>query len=201
MGFGMGGNTFGKILDPAGLFDEGGMFGKQKGIDTSVQDAFIRQLMGQSETLFNQSQPIRQQQLGMFGDVMSGKFDPTTSPMYASIFSNAKNATEDQYNLARENVIGGTARGGAQTGALGNLEMARAGTMSSLPAQISQGIIQDLMGKAYGSVFPQSGDSAAQTAMGGLNQMTNVQLQQALMKQQQNSSNMQGLGSLIALFA
>jgi hypothetical protein len=160
---------------------------------------FIRQLTLQSTALFDQSQPLRQQQLGMFGDVMSGKFDPTTSPMFAPIFSSAKGATESQYNLARDAVLGGTARGGAQTGALGDVEMARAGTMSSLPAQISQGIIQDMMGKAYGSVFPESGASSAQSAMSGFGTMAGIQQNRELMDMQQQQSQQQGLGSILGL--
>lgn len=187
------------MLDPMNLFT--GTLRNKPPISENEQAMtdFIRQLTRQSTTLFDQSQPLRQQQLGMFGDVMSGKFDPTTSPMFAPIFSSAKGATEDQYNLARDAVIGGTARGGAQTGALSDVELARAGTMSSLPAQISKSLIQDMMGKAYGSVFPESGAASAQSAMSGFGTVAGIEQNRKMMELQQQQNQSSGLGSIIGL--
>lgn len=195
---GMNEATIGSIFDPLGSF-KGAYTPNRTSENEYAMTDFLRQLTNQSTTLFNQSQPLRQQQLGLFGDVMSGKFDPTTSPMYAPIFSSAKGATEDQYNLARENILGGTARGGAQTGALANVELGRAGQMSSLPSQISAGIMKDLMDKAYGSVFPNSGDSSAQSAMSGFGTMAGIENNKKMMAMQQQQNQSSGVGSLIGL--
>lgn len=181
----------------AGLFQEGGMFGPAKGLDTAAQDAFIRQLTEQSNTLFSQAQPLRQDFFGLFSDVMSGNFNPMDNAATAGPFSSMKGNIEGQYGLAKDAILANTARGGAQTGALADLEMSRAEQASSLPSMIAQ----QLVNQAYGSIFPTSGDSSASSAMSGFNSVAGQKMQQQLMQQQQQSSNMQGIGSLLAMVA
>ena len=148
-----------------------------------------------AEQLFAETSPLRQSFLSQFGDVAGGGYDPTKDPRYANLFGIARGGMEKQYGVAREDILGGTPRGGGQIAALANLATSRAQDVGSLPSIISADLMSDLSNKAYGAAFqaPQtslSGLSGAASAYGG-----RLASSQAAAAQQQ-AGLYQGLGML-----
>ena len=145
-----------------------------------------------SKKLFEEGDPLRKQMYGQFGDVMSGNFDPMTSPMFSSTFATGKKSVEDQYGLAKDNILSSMPRGGSMGDALQNVELARAEQASSLPAMISEGIMKDMMTKAYGSVFPTANPITGLSSAAGIEanrDMSNQQIQAQYDMMQQNQMN------------
>jgi hypothetical protein len=87
------------------------------------------------------------------GANQQGRYDPTELPTYAPLFGLQKQSLESQYQQAKKNIMGQVPRGGNLAGSLGNLEMNRAATMGALPAELSGGILGDMLNKAYGVAF------------------------------------------------
>lgn len=142
--------------------------------------------------MFEESEPTRQAMFGNFEDIAAGRFDPTTSPMYAPSFAAAKEGISDQYGLAKENIMSNLPRGGAMAGALTDLELERAKTESGLPAMMAQQIIGDMTNKAYGAAF-------GQTPVAGLNMAGQLAAGQQQAAAQQESALYGGLGSLMSM--
>jgi hypothetical protein len=59
--------------------------------------------------------------------------------------------------------------------------------------------MKDLMDKAYGSIFPASGDSAASTAMSGFGTMAGIENSKKALAAQQQADQSGGMGDLIGL--
>ena len=100
--------------------------------------------------LFRESTPLR---VGLTEDLMdfqSGQMSPTESPMFAPAFSTMKGAVEDQYGVAKENILRSMPEGGALSGSMADLEMARAGDIGRGTAGLTTGIVQDMLNKSYG---------------------------------------------------
>ena len=191
-----------KGWDVLGLFKEGGAFGPAA-IDP--MDALTKwQMYQQSNQLFKETTPTRQGFNKQFEDLFSGQFNPEESPMYAPVFAAGKKGIEGQYDVARENVLANLPRGGTMNQGLTDIETSRAEQASSLPSMISQSIVEDLMNKAYGSVFPVSGSGAGvgMSGLSGLMQMINqnsIAAQQA--QAQKSSSLMSSLGGILGMFS
>lgn len=129
-----------------------------------------------AKELFQETTPMRQNLEGQLMGATQGKMPEAYSPVYGA----GKGAIESQYGTARENIIGSTPRGGAQTQALSNLEFARAGDLGDLTANLSQ----DAYNKAYGVAF-----QTPQTSLAGMGSAgsTYGARQAALMNSQSNS--------------
>ena len=114
------GDLFGGILGGGG---GGGAPQSNPSADAAAQIA---------QQLFGQTQPIRNQLIGQIGtDLAAPDFTGLmNSPMQQAI----KQATEQQFQVARQRTIANTPRGGALTGALANLEGARAGSLAQSQA-------------------------------------------------------------------
>ena len=136
---------------------------------------------------------------------MPGSYDPRIIPTYSPLYNAARSGLESQYDVARQQILGGTARGGAQTAALSSLDRGRAYDVGSLQSQITGSLVQDMINKAYGVAW-----STPQTSMSGLgtasttygsrsNTATAVAAQQALAQQQQTNTAMTGIGSAIGM--
>lgn len=91
-------------------------------------------------------------------------YDPRNLPAFAPLYNLSKTGLEDQYGVAKENILANMPRGGAMGRALGNLETGRAKDVGSLQASISAPIIQDLYNKAY----DMSWKTAPTLGMGGI---------------------------------
>lgn len=143
-----------------------------------------------AQQIYGETADVRGGFLEQYEGLLSGEFDPQTSPMFAPAFAMGKEGIEGQYGVAKENILANMPRGGAQLGQLGGLEMARAGQSASLPAMISQNIMGDMMGQAYGAAFGAPGQ-----AMQGFGQAANIYGQQ----QAAQSNLMADLGLAIGL--
>lgn len=117
---------------------------------------------------YGATDPLRDATLAQLGAAMSGGYSPKADAMYAPMFSSQKAGIEAQYGNARDNILAGTARGGAQTTALGNLEMQRAQDMGTLPAQLSAQILEGIINQARSTALGSTGQ--AQSAFGNLAQ-------------------------------
>lgn len=150
---------------------------------------------GIAQKTYEQTDPLRTAMLSQMGDLVSGGYDPTKSPLYAPLFTTARTAPEAQYQVARDSILAGTPRGGGQTAVLGELARARAQEVGELPAMLSNNILQDLLSKTYGAAF-----NAPQTSMAGLSSIAGSYGNRASMSQlaaaQQTSSLYGGLGML-----
>ncbi|MDI6741619.1 MAG: hypothetical protein QMD11_02675 [Smithella sp.] len=131
---------------------------------------------------------------GMFGDVIAGRFDPKSSPLWASTFNTGKEALESQYGLAKEAVLANLPRGGGQVRAITDVETARAGEAAGLPMELSANITGDLMNKAYGAAFGAPGQ-----AMTGLGSAAGLRSQSDAIRAQRQAAQAQGMGSLIGM--
>lgn len=131
---------------------------------------------------------------GMFGDVIAGRFDPKSSPLWASTFNTGKDALESQYGLAKDAVLANLPRGGGQARGIMDVETARAGEAARLPMELSANITGDLMNKAYGAAFGAPGQ-----AMSGLGSAAGLRSQSDAIRAQQQAAQAQGMGSLIGM--
>ena len=159
-----------------------------------------KEQLAMQKDVFNQQKPIRDKLFSQYGDILSGKFDPSADPMFSPAFAIGKKGIEDQYKIAKDNILAGTARGGGQISALGDLEGVRAEQSASLPAMLSEKIIGDITNRATGSVFPGGDTSGAMGLLGNTtNLLNNNAMQRKVQESQERSSTMQGIGSLIGL--
>jgi hypothetical protein len=94
---------------------------------------------------------------------MGARYDPTQLPTYAPLFGLQKQGLESQYQMAKQNLMGATPRGGNLTGAMTGLEASRAANVGAMPAQLSSTILTDMLNKAYGAAF-----QAPTTTLSGL---------------------------------
>lgn len=131
---------------------------------------------------------------GMFGDVIAGRFDPKSSPLWASTFNTGKEALESQYGLAKDAVLANLPRGGGQVRGITDVETARAGEAARLPMELSANITGDLMNKAYGAAFGAPGQ-----AMSGLGSAAGLRSQSDAIRAQQQAAQARGMGSLIGM--
>jgi len=147
---------------------------------------------------FEQSDPIRQAFLSQFGSLMSGGFDPQKSPLFAPMYSSARSGLEGQYDVAKENILAGTPRGGGQVEALANLEGNRADKIGAIPGMLSTDILTDLLNKSYGMAF-----GAPQQSMSGLSSAAGTYSNRAgaadMAAAQQQSALYGGLGTMLGM--
>lgn len=89
-------------------------------------------------------------------------YDVTRNPVWRA----GRNTIEDQYGVARENVLANIPKGGALTDALTNTEIGRADMLTNLTGNVSQDEYNKLYGMATG---------APQTSIGGLSSLAGSQ--------------------------
>lgn len=148
-----------------------------------------------AQDTYSQTDPLRQGFLQQMSSLLDGSFDPQKTAAYAPMYAAARSGPEAQYNVAKENILGGTARGGGQTSALSGIEKARASDVGEIPGVLSSQITQDLLSKAYGTAF-----GAPQQSMAGLGSAAGTFGNRMSMAQQaasaQNSALFAGLGTM-----
>ena len=156
-----------------------------------------------AEQTYKETTPIREDLLAQMASFLQGGFDPTKSPLYAPMYANARSGLEGQYNVARENVLANTPRGGGQIDALAGLESDRAGNIGSMQNALYGNIFNDILSKTYGVAF-----GAPQQSMAGFGQAAGSYANRygaanaAYTGQQQNWMNLltntgQGIGSMV----
>ena len=95
--------------------------GKSSGSDRAAQAAAEAQSKN-AQQLIDETSPLRRGLIGDASDFLSGNRDVTGLPEFAAL----KGANEDQFNVARDNIIANTSAGGGLTAALAELEGNRA---------------------------------------------------------------------------
>jgi len=156
---------------------------------------YENQLAKMSKQLFSETTPLRQSLTDQMGQIVGGNYRPSDLPTYQPLYAQAKSGIEDQYNVAKGNLLGGIPRGGAMASSLGSLEADRAKTMGSVPSQITTGLIGDITNKAYGTAFAAPGQ-----AMTGLSSASgtygNRQSQQMAIDAQQRAAQNEMIGKM-----
>lgn len=128
----------------------------------------ISSASGMGQAYWAETDPLRRSVIDRLSKFMSGNFDPTASPMYAPM----KQAVEQQYGTAKNNIMSSLPGGGTLLDSLADLETNKA---KSLTDMISQ-IVSDEYSKAYGlaSGSPQTSMAGLSAALGGGNALTGM---------------------------
>jgi hypothetical protein len=144
-----------------------------------------------AKDLYDSTGSIRNPLIDRYSEFIQGGMDPTANPIFSPAFTNMKRANEEQYGIARQNILDTLPQGGMLQNQLGNLEMQRAQGMEGGLNDLVQRIIGDEYGKAYGMATgaPQQASQLYQGAQGGYNM-------QGMMGAQQASQNMALLSDL-----
>jgi hypothetical protein len=95
----------------------------------------MNQIMQQANQQLQQGAFARESYFKRAEDILSGNYDPTKSAMYGP----TRNAVEQSYSGARENILSNLPQGGVMQEALADLESTRAQSLSDMMAQIYQG--------------------------------------------------------------
>ena len=133
-----------------------------------------------AEALYQQTDPLRQGIIERGEQFMAGGFDPTMMPTYDI----GKRGIEQQYDVARQNILGNLPEGGRMIDAMAQTEYSRANQLSNLSSAIAQDEYNKLYGLATG---------APQTSMSTL---ANVGASQAAMQAQTAAGKMGALGDI-----
>lgn len=134
-----------------------------------------------ASSLYSQTAPNRKLILDRQNQFLKGNLDVTNTPMFGAL----KNATDQQFGRAEENILANTAGGGALTAALAGNEYAKANTLT----QGIGNIAQDEYNKAFGFATGAPGQ-----AMQGLGSAASAQASQAYAQAQDNASRMKKFG-------
>lgn len=138
--------------------------------------------------LFGQTDPLRRGLIGRSEQFLEGGLDPTASPLFAPL----KQATEQQFDLARERTLSSLPQGGALQSALGDIETGRAQTLTQGIGDISQGELSRALTLATG---------APPQAIAGLSGAGGIQAQIAQANATQNAAVKEGLGRGVGAIA
>ena len=133
-----------------------------------------------AQQLYQQTQPMRSDIIGRGEEFLAGGFDPSTMPTWDV----GKRGIEDQYGMARENIIANMPAGGQLYDQLAQTEVNRANALGDLGA----GIAQDEYNKIYGL--------ATGTPQQSMTTLANVGASQANMQAQQYAGKMGALGDI-----
>lgn len=135
-------------------------------------------------------------------DYITQRFNPASLPGYNQQYGLLRDSLENQYNVAMNQALSNTPRGGAMSDALAKLNLARAESVGRAPLEVAAPLITDMLNKSYGAAF-----NAPQQAIAGLgaanqgytstqNALLSAQMQQAALSQSAANSKGSGLGVL-----
>jgi hypothetical protein len=134
------------------------MGSKGKSTDSSQYESMIGDI---AKDYWGSTKPLRENMLSQYADIQSGKWSPEQDRQYAPMYALARSGIENQYNVAKENVMSNTPRGGAMTAALSGLEGQRATDAGNIPAQIGQQLMQAKENQIYGTGWGAPGQAMA----------------------------------------
>ena len=129
---------------------------------------------------YQSTDPLRESLLGNYQNFLGGGYDVAQNPVWGA----GRNVIENQYDVARENVLSNIPKGGQLTDQLAGVEEARAGSLGNLGGAVAQDEDNKLYGMATG---------APGQAMGTL---ANIGGQQAMANAQQTAGKYGALGDL-----
>jgi hypothetical protein len=133
-----------------------------------------------AKAYYKDTDPMRQTMIGNFENFLDGGYDVAQNPVWGA----GRGVIEDQYDVARENVIGNMPKGGALTDQLAGVEESRASALGQLGGNVAQDEYNKLYGMSTG---------APGQAMGPLAQVGG---QQAMANAQQQSGKFGALGDM-----
>ena len=119
---------------------------------------------------YDDTDPMRQTMIGNFENFLDGGYDVAQNPVWGA----GRDVIENQYDVARENVIGNIPRGGALQDQLGGVEEARAGALGQLGGNVAQDEYNKLYGMATGAPGQAMG---TMSGLAGQQAMANSQTQ------------------------
>ena len=128
-----------------------------------------------ADQIFNLTSKLRGNYVGQLNDFSEGNFDISKNPMW----SGGKSAIEDQYNVARDNVIGNMPTGGELNESLTNVDIGRAKGLTELISNIEN----DMMNKSYQAAFG--------TVPSSISSQTSTANQNALLQAQEDANDNQ----------
>lgn len=155
------------------------MGGGGKGRGFAGAEAASESLADIAESVFEETAPIRGQTLERLESTLGGNFPA------GPVFEAQKLATEQQFDRARERTIASAPRGGALTGALGDVESARAATLAGITGDIFQRDVGAAQAAAFG---------APPVAISGLGSAAGTQAALAQAQAGQKGATAQALG-------
>ena len=180
------------------------MGGKGGGSSINVppqqDNPYTKQLADMASQIWGQTQPVRNyftEDWQKFFRPETGQgqqYNPYNIPGYAPLYDLSRTGIEDQYGNAKEQILSGLPRGGAQANAIGNLAENRARAVGSLQTSTASPLIQKIMDQAYGAGWT-TGPTQAITGMTGAGQQQTTanaayqQLQMAAAMQEAQASN------------
>jgi hypothetical protein len=106
---------------------------------------------------YKEALPLKRGILERGQEFMEGGFDPTQMPVY----NVGRQGIESQYDVARQNILGGMPKGGQMYDRLADMEVQRANQIGGLGAQIAQDEYNKLYGVATGEPLMSMGTLAS----------------------------------------
>lgn len=189
----------------------GGNSGYSVQVPAREENPYTSQLAAMASNLWGQTAPIRTSFTDQyFMPFLQGNYNPETLPAFSPLYNLNRQNVEGQYNVAKDNILANTPRGGSMTNALAGLEKGRADTLGTTTNTLSSGLINDLWNKAYNTGWVTAPaqamggmGGAATTEQSSLNNYLGAEMQaQQLMAQQyaaNNAQNQQGKTSGMGL--
>lgn len=135
--------------------------GQQQGNLTTQQNLW-NQMIANSNQYYQQTQPMRDLMLKRVTDILSGNYNPASSPAYAPM----KRATEQTYGTARGDIMSSLPGGGTQQRALGNLAVAKGGKLTDIMSQILSGELTNAY-KVSEQSFPEAMKALLESSQAG----------------------------------
>lgn len=152
-----------------------------------------------AQGIFNESSPLRQESFGLLNKALDRVGQPISVDALAANpqFGALKAATEQQFDLARDRTLENLPRGGVLESALGNIEGARAGALTSGFGALAADELQTRERNLDRGLSISTGVPAI--SLGGLSSagstFTNLAGQQAAIAQSQAQANAQKASS------
>ena len=160
------------------------------------------------ESMWNMTAPVRghisEDWERFFNPAQGRQYDPAQLPAFSPLYNLARTGLEDQYSVAKENILSNMPRGGGMARQLGNLETGRAKDVGSLQSSISAPIISDMYNKAYNTGFV-TGPATALAGLGlhatdtrsGMNAQLQAQMQSQAAANQGRTMKGAGIGGML----
>ncbi len=174
--------------------------------DVNVPDnPYMGTLANISNALYAQTNPLRSTLLNQLKNTLQGKVQSGLLPGYAPAYMLARSGPEEQYQVARDQAFSRMPAGGAIQHALGDLDIARAKDVGSLPAQIAGRSIEQMYNLANASSWAGAGQATAGLSSAGSQWQSGYSsnLNAAMQQQQQDIGVMgmlgSGIGSILSM--
>jgi hypothetical protein len=149
-----------------------------------------------SKEMYATTSPLRSSLIDKYSSVLGGNYDYKSDPTYSPLFQSAKQGIEGQYGTARQNILSSTPAGGGLTKALSNLDIARAGDMATVPANLQSQIANSLLGNATSAAW-----NTPQTSIASLGSANNSYASRLMQQQAISAQGKTGLGQGIGNLA